>query len=157
GLRLELADGVDFHEDLFLRRLTVVDTSGKARSVRVFFHHDFHLYGNDVGDTAAFEPRYRSITHYKDRRYFLVNVVKGGKVGVDQYATGRKDASGAEGTWRDAEDGQLGENAIAQGAVDSTVAAHLEVPANGRAGCHYLIAIGKSWEAVQELHTRVLA
>ncbi len=157
GLVVELADGVDFHEDLFLRRVTVRDTSGKARAVRVFFHHDFHLYGYDVGDTAAFDPRYRSITHYKDRRYFLVNVVKGGRVGVDQYATGLKEINGHEGTWRDAEDGTLGENAIAQGAVDSTVAAHLDVPARGAATCHYLIAIGKTWGDVSELHKRVLA
>lgn len=157
GLELKLADCVDFHEDLFVRRVTVKDTSGKARSVRLFFHHDFHLYGYDVGDTAAFDPKYRSVTHYKDRRYFLVNVVKNGKPGVDQYAVGIKESGGREGTWRDAEDGTLSENAIAQGAVDSTIAAHLEVPANGAATCHYLIAVGKTWTEVTDLHKRVLA
>jgi GH15 family glucan-1,4-alpha-glucosidase len=156
GIELKLADCVDFHEDLFIRRITVRDLSGKARSVRVFFHHDFHLYGYDVGDTAAFDPKYRSVTHYKDRRYFLVNVVKNGRPGVDQFAAGVKEAAGREGTWRDAEDGTLSENAIAQGAVDSTVAAHLELPASGTATCHYLIAIGKTWQEVTELHKRVL-
>ena len=53
GLTVHLADCVDFHEDLFVRRVTVRDTKGKARSVRVFFHHDYHLYGYDVGDTGA--------------------------------------------------------------------------------------------------------
>lgn len=157
GLEVRLADCVDFHEDLFVRRISVRDLSGKARSVRVFFHHDFHLYGHDVGDTAAFDPKYRSVTHYKDRRYFLVNVVKNGKPGVDQYAAGIKEAPGREGTWRDAEDGDLSENAIAQGAVDSVVGAHLEVPASGTTTCHYFIAIGKSWAGVSDLQKRVLA
>jgi hypothetical protein len=34
--------------------------------------------------------------------------------GVDQWACGVKHVNGAEGTWRDAEDGVLGGNAIAQ-------------------------------------------
>jgi glucoamylase len=156
GLVVRIADCVDFHEDLFLRRIKVTDTTGKTRQVRLFFHSDFHLYGYDVGDTAAFDPRYRSVTHYKDRRYFLTNVVKNGRAGVDQYAVGIKEISGHEGTWRDAEDGTLSENAIAQGAVDSTVAAHLEVPPSGSATCHYLIAVGKTWDDVRALHKRVL-
>ena len=157
GLEVRFADCVDFHEDLFVRRITVRDTSGKARSVRLYFHHDFHLYGYDVGDTAAFDPKYRSVTHYKDRRYFLINAIKNGRPGVDQYAVGIKESAGHEGTWRDAEDGRLSDNAIAQGAVDSTVGIQLELPASGAASCHYLIAIGKTWAAVNELHKRVLA
>jgi glucoamylase len=156
GLTVHLADCVDFHEDLFVRRVTVRDTTGKARSVRVFFHHDYHLYGYDVGDTGAFDPKYRSVTHYKDRRYFLMNIVKNGRPGVDQFAIGIKDGPGREGTWRDAEDGTLSDNAIAQGAVDSTLGAHIEVPASGEASFHYLIAIGKSWNDVTALHKRVL-
>jgi len=157
GLEVRLADCVDFHADLFVRRLTVRDTSGKSRSVRVFFHHDFHLYGNDVGDTAAFDPKYRSVTHYKDRRYFLVNVIKAGRPGVDQFAVGIKESPGREGTWKDAEDGKLSDNAIAQGAVDSVVAAHLEVPASGQATCHYVIVIGRTWREVNDLHKLMLA
>ena len=156
GLTVHLADCVDFHEDLFVRRVTVRDTTGKARSVRVFFHHDYHLYGYDVGDTGAFDPKYRSVTHYKDRRYFLMNIVKNGRPGVDQFAIGIKEGPGREGTWRDADDGTLSDNAIAQGAVDSTLGAHVEVPAAGETSFHYLIAIGKSWNDVTALHKRVL-
>jgi len=35
---------------------------------------------------------------------------------------------GAEGTWRDAEDGKLSDDAVADGSVDSTIGMHLNVP-----------------------------
>ena len=50
----------------------------------------------------------------------------------------------------------LSDNAIAQGAVDSVVAAHLEVPAAGTATCHYVIVIGKTWTEVNDRHKLML-
>ena len=47
--------------------------------------------------------------------------------GIDEYATGTSGFHGAEGTWRDAEDGHLQGNPIAQGAVDSTISSHVRV------------------------------
>ena len=44
---------------------------------------------------------------------------RSGEQRIDEYATGTSGFHGAEGTWRDAEDGHLQGNAIAQGAVDS--------------------------------------
>jgi hypothetical protein len=44
---------------------------------------------------------------------------------LDHWAIGTKRVRGAEGTWRDAEDGVLGRNAISQGSVDATVGFNL--------------------------------
>lgn len=58
---------------------------------------------------------------------------EGRSTGVDQWAVGLKEVQGMEGTWRDAEDGWLSGNAVAQGSVDSVIALHLNLPAEGQA------------------------
>jgi GH15 family glucan-1,4-alpha-glucosidase len=73
-LRITANDLVDFHENVYLRRLVVENLSATKRDVRLFFCHDFHIYGNDIGDTAAYRPEVKGLVHYKDRRYFLINL-----------------------------------------------------------------------------------
>ncbi|PIV28519.1 MAG: glycoside hydrolase family 15, partial [Anaerolineae bacterium CG03_land_8_20_14_0_80_58_20] len=68
-------------------------------------------------------------------------------VGLDQWAVGVKELGGKEGTWRDAEDGWLSGNAVAQGSVDTTGALHLLVPAHGRAVGWYWIAVGEDFDS----------
>src|SRR3954469_14435596 len=75
-----------------------------------------------------------------------------GRQGLDEYATGTAGFHGAEGTWRDAEDGHLQGNPIAQGAVDSTVACHVRVPAGGEAVVYMAMVAGHSREDLVELH-----
>ena len=64
-VEINVSEAVDFHENLFLRRFTIKIPSGKAREVRLFFHHDFHIDQNEVGDTSYFEPQRRAVFHYK--------------------------------------------------------------------------------------------
>jgi len=53
GLSISCNDTVASHEQVFLRRVRVQDLSkAKARSIRVFFHQDFRIYENKIGDTA---------------------------------------------------------------------------------------------------------
>ncbi|HCA59089.1 MAG TPA: glycoside hydrolase family 15, partial [Blastocatellia bacterium] len=103
GIVIEANDTVASHENIFLRRVRIFDIAGRKRSVRVFLHHDFRLYENKVGDTAYYDPETRSLIHYQKERYFLINTAPH----FDSFATGRKDFQGQEGTWRDAEDGEL--------------------------------------------------
>src|SRR5439155_4635182 len=134
-------DTVDFHEDLFLRRVAVVNQSDRPTETRFFFHHDFHIYENDVGDTAYYEPQRKVVFHYKDLRWFLINGYRHrGDFGVNQFATGQKEVAGFQGTWRDAEDGVLGGNPISQGSVDSTIGLHLSLPPAGSGELYYWIA-----------------
>lgn len=156
GVELRCHDTVDFTLDLYVREVRVKDLKGKNREVRLFFNHDFYISENEVGDTAYYDPGTQSVIHYKKNRWFLVNAASPTKFGVAQWATGKK-GFGADGTWRDAEDGGLGCNAIAQGSVDSTVSTHLEVPANGEAQAHYWIAFGENYEEVEALNENVKA
>jgi oligosaccharide amylase len=162
-LRLVCQDTVDFHENLFIRRIDVHDEAGRDRRVRLFFAQDFHISGNEVGDTAYYEPERRAVLHYKANRWFMINTTSKSanqgngesanwRLGVDQWAVGVKEAQGKEGTWRDAEDGQLSGNAVAQGSVDSTVALHLDVPASDQATGWYWIAAGDSFQEVTRIN-----
>src|SRR5690625_2590476 len=72
--------------------------------------------------------------------------------GLFQYATGTKRFQGAEGTWRDAEDGWLEGNPIAQGSVDSTMSFRVFLGAQGNAHLDYWIAAGSDFEEVRRLH-----
>lgn len=148
GIELVCRDAVDFYENVLLRHVRVTDLTGRLRTIRCFLHHDFHLWGTDVGDTAFYSPETQSIVHYKDDRYFLINCRVGDLVGVRQYACGTKGAQDNEGTWRDAEDGVLSGNPIAQGLVDSTIGIPLEVPPRGTGEFHYWMAAGTDFRGV---------
>lgn len=156
GLELTCHDVVDYIYDVYLREIHVRDLSGQERKVKLFFHQDFYISENEVGDTAFYDPRSESLIHYKKNRWFLASCAGTAKSGVEQWATGKKAVSGMEGTWRDAEDGGLGCNPIAQGSVDSTIGTSLHVPARGEAVAHYWIAFGADYETVYELNKVVL-
>jgi GH15 family glucan-1,4-alpha-glucosidase len=119
------------------------------------FRNDFHIYGEDTGDTAMYEPTLNSIVHYKRKRYFLIDGVTDQDSGIYQYATGQKESFGKEGTWRDAEDGELQGNPVAQGSVDSTVSFKLEMDPGSTRTLYYWIACGKNLEEVKNIDSTV--
>src|SRR5262249_46848430 len=118
GVELACSDTVDFFENVYLRRIVVRNLWDRPRRMRLYFHNDFRISESEIGDTALYDPATKSLVHYKGNRYFLASASVDGRVGPDQWATGKKGGAN-EGTWRDAEDGNLQGNPIAQGAVDS--------------------------------------
>jgi GH15 family glucan-1,4-alpha-glucosidase len=160
GLELLCSDCVDFHETVYLRRVRVRNLHDNPREVRLFFHHDFRISESDVGDTAAYDPATKTLIHYKGYRYFLANLSIDGRVGVESFATGQK-GGGRDGTWRDAEDGVLGMNAIAQGSVDSVISGRLTVPARSEHDVYYWLVCAKDWEGqwdgAREVNAKVVA
>jgi len=152
GLSLRFRDAVDFDRNIYLKEITVEDALGREREVRFFQHFDAHLYGNDTGDSAYYDPRSQAVVHYKGRRYFLISGSSGGSAyGLSSFAIGQKDAPGKEGTWRDAEDGELSRNPVAQGSIDSVGMVAVTVPARGTATAVFWIAAGQAYEDVREL------
>ncbi len=155
-IELTISDCVHFVMDVYLRKITVRNPGSTQRTIRVFFAQDFHIYGLDTGDTALYHPSSRSIVHYKGQRYFLINGLTGQGKGISQYATGTKEAFGLEGAWKDAEDGVLSGNPIAQGSVDSVIAFDLDLPAGAEQTIDFWIACGKKLEDVEALNAAVL-
>src|SRR5881296_169396 len=167
-LELRCRDGVDFHQNLYLRQIDVRNPTDRHREVRFFFHHDLYISSHEVGDTAYYEPERRAVYHYKGPRWFLINTATPGKqpedatdtvegwhIGVHQWACGHKGVNSLQGTWKDAEDGLLSGNPIAQGSVDSTVAAHLTVPPQMTQTTYYWLAAGSTFEEVTGLNRSV--
>lgn len=153
-LKVELRcnDTVASHENTFLRRVRVTNNSDSKREFRIFLHHDLRIYENNFGDTALYDPETQGIVHYKKHRYFLINT----EPHFDTFATGRKAFQGREGTWRDAEDGNLQGGAITEGSVDSTIGVHKVIEANADFEFYYWIAAGTSYEKVAELNNLVV-
>jgi len=152
SLSLALNDAVDFHENVLVRRITVQNDLATGRDVRLFFCHDFNIYGTEIADTAYYDPHTASVIHYKGNRWFLICGCDDTKCGIDQFATGVKRRGTAQGTWRDAEDGVLQGNPVTQGAVDSVVALHLSVPGQSTAEGYYWMAVGNNYEQVALLN-----
>jgi len=155
GLELTCHDLVDYHKPVYFRQVQVRDLMGAARDVRLFFHFDLSINGSPVGDTANYDPTTRAIVLYKDDAYFLINACDQTKCGIEHWSIGAKRVGGAEGTWRDAEDGQLGRNAIAQGSVDATVGIHVEVPPHAESSATLWVACTRSYEDAKDLNQRV--
>jgi len=156
GLQLHFRDTVDFHENLFVREIMIHNQTDNEREVRLFFNHDFLLYGTVVGDTACYKPHEKALLHYKGNRYFFINGWAGPKAGFQQYTTGVKGIRGLQGTWVDAEDGELAGHPIAQGSVDSTAALHLRVSSHDASRAYYWIAAGRKWSEVKQLNDCVI-
>ena len=152
GLRLVCRDAVDFHEDIYVREISVENLQPRPREVRLFFGLVLNISGNDVGDTASFDPETGGIVHYKGARYFLANGMNVDSGKVAQFATGKKKLQGKEGTFRDAEDGQLSGNPIAQGSVDSVLSLSLSLEALGRGKGYYWISMGKNKDETLRLN-----
>ncbi|MEF3306127.1 glycoside hydrolase family 15 protein [Paenibacillus sp. GYB003] len=150
GLRLDINDGVHQRDNIYIKRIRLVNRTDRERDIRIFFTQDFSINETEVGDTAAFYPENGTVFHYKKNRYFMANGLAGGE-GIVQYAMGVKRFHLAEGTWRDAEDGHLMGNSIAQGSVDSTVGFRLRVGANAAEPCYYWLSVADSLEEAKRL------
>jgi oligosaccharide amylase len=151
-VRILFNDVVDYEKDLLLRRARVQNLTDRQLDVRLFFHSDLNVMENETADTVFFDPKNACLIHYKGPRYFLMSCATEQVLGVTHYATGRKRQVGLEGVWRDAEDGKLSGNAISQGAVDSAIGLHLQVPPGGKSVCYYWLAAGQSYSEVEALH-----
>ncbi|MCB2184005.1 MAG: glycoside hydrolase family 15 protein [Desulfobulbaceae bacterium] len=154
-LNLEIVchDVVDFHINLYLKKIIVHNPASQKREVRLFFGQDFRIGGHAVGDSAYYEPEKTSLFHYKGKRWFMVGTASGNPqecsyARLDQWAVGLKGGDDKVGTWIDAEDGVLSGNPVAQGSVDSVIALHLQVPARGKEEGWYWLAVGEDYEQV---------
>ncbi len=151
-LKLRCHEVVDFHRPVLVRRIEIENLVDQPREVRIFHQQDFMMYGTKVGDTAYYDPRLRSLIHYRKNRYIMACFYLDGEQQIDEYATGTSGFHGAEGTWRDAEDGRLGNNPIAQGAVDSTMMTRVQVPPKSTRTVYLVIGCGENIEDIDATH-----
>jgi oligosaccharide amylase len=151
SLELRVEDCVYYLHDVFLRRVTVKNKAEREREVRFFFSHDLHLYDTDKGITAYYNPEMDAVIHFKKDRYFLISG-SSGREGLFQFAVGVTEFGGLKGTWKDAEDGNLSNNPVAHGSVDSTISLRTRIPGFEEKSIYYWITAGRNLPEVSRLH-----
>ena len=155
GVALFLTDVVYNEKNILVREIVVENLRAEARTIKVFFIHQFDISESHRGDTGYYDPRARTIVHYKGRRVFLANALCG-KVPFDDWSVGLFEVEGKEGTHLDALDGMLSKNPIEHGAVDSAIAVSVACEPSGRGTIHYWLVVGESLREAIELNTYVL-
>ena len=148
GITLASRDTVHNEQNVFLRQFTVTNNGDKKRQVKLFLAQQFRLFESRRGDTGLYDPRVGAILHYKGAATLLVNAFANGKQ-FTEYNIGLFGIEGREGTWLDAQDGQLENNPIEHGSVDSVLALSFDLAAGESNLAHYWIVCAKS---VAEAH-----
>lgn len=155
SINLNSQDFVDIYDDVYVRKISATNTGSSPQEVKFFFHQDFYIYGNDIGDTAFYYPELNSVVHYKNRRHFLVSTFDDMNSSMDQYAIGIKGFKGFEGTWKDAEDGKLSFNPVAIGSVDSVVGHTLFILPGETKELFYFIIAQENLDALLKLKQKL--
>lgn len=162
GLRLTVQDTVRHDQDVLLRRFRIENRWDAPREIRLFLSHDFYLNETDIGDTVFYHPYSDTLIHYKRDVYLLMTArtvpTDGGQAnGIFQYTTGIKGFRGAEGVWRDAEDGWLSMNPVEQGSVDSVFSVRLPLAPYAAAEIHGWLCAAHDLDSVLALHQGIEA
>ncbi len=148
-LRLVINDVVDFHRNVFLRRVEVFNLGNHPRDIRLFFHYDFKFWEVGRGDSIHYHPDEGVLIAYRDNCYLLMNASVGDVVGISSWTTGIKGGQGADVAWKDAEDGVLEEKPSAFGSVDGVIAVDKHQLPPGESAVLY------TWLAAAEDHEGV--
>jgi len=142
AISLSFYDVVYNERDIFIRKIHVKN-EGRARTIKVFFYHQFEMYESHKAHTAYFAPLSKTIIHYRNKRVFVINAQIESK-GFDEYSTGVFNINGREGTFRDAEDGMLSKNPIEHGPADSAIGLTGKYASGEEKIIHYWVACGIS-------------
>jgi GH15 family glucan-1,4-alpha-glucosidase len=156
AVSLMSADFVDCDHNAFCRRITVKNLARKQRTIRLFLHQVFEISRGGRGDTAFFVPDINYILDYKGRCSLLVYGQDAHGKPFDQYSIGNYGIEGKEGTYKDAEDGELSNNAVEHGGVDSVIRFSLKLGPGGAADVNYWVVAADSQNSAEEVHQDLL-
>lgn len=155
GIILEFDDTVDAEMSALMRNIHVINHSDKQREIKLYMHQAFAIGDSKSNtDTAQYLPDSQSILHYRGRRAFVIS----GSTDTgpfDQFTIGLFGDEDHEGSFRDAEDGQLSGNVVEHGRVDSMLGFTLLLEAHSSARVHYWIAAGMSTREALYIHRQV--
>lgn len=155
GILLEFDDAVDAHISAFMRNIHVVNLFDRPRDIRLFMHQAFVIADSRSNtDTGQYLPDSDAILHYRGRRAFIVSG-ECNNLPFDQHSIGLFGIEGHEGTYRDADDGNLSNSNVEHGRVDSTLRFRLEIEAHGSGRVHYWIAAGTSRREALYVHKQI--
>lgn len=150
---LEFDDFVDATKNVFFRNVHVVNLATEQREIRLFMHQAFAIGDSRSNtDTAQYLPADDAILHYRGRRAFIIGGRSQAGNPFDQHSIGLFGIEGYQGTYRDAEDGELGCNNVEHGRVDSTIRFPLTIASQDSARVSYWITAATSTDEALSLH-----
>ena len=157
GIMLEFDDTVDAEFSAFIRNIHIINMRDTKRDVRLFLHQAFVIGDSRSNtDTAQYLPSDNAILHYRGRRAFIISGQTDEKKFFDQYTVGLFDIEGHEGTYRDADDGELNTCTVEHGRVDSTLRFKVSLEGHSSTRVHYWVACGTSAREALYIHKQLL-
>ena len=155
AITLELHDFVDTQYNALIRCMKITNEADYARDIRLFMHQVFQISRAGRADTAMYVPDDHYLLDYKGRCCLLIagKMVDDGD--FDQFSVGSYGIEGKDGTFKDAEDGELSGNGVEHGGVDSVIRFRREVEAHGQFGVDYWIVAADSQSDAQVVHTKL--
>lgn len=153
GITLAFRDFVDTEYNAFIRRIRISNETGSKRDIRLFMHQVFQISRAGRADTAMYVPDDNYILDYKGRCCLLIagKTIDGSD--FDQYAVGNYGIEGKAGTFQDAEDGELSDNPVEHGGVDSVIRFRNVTEPRSSFGVDYWIVGAASQSDAQVAHT----
>lgn len=157
-LQVELvcSDFVDSDVNAFCRRVQVTNLAESYRDIRIFMHQVFQISRAGRADTAIYIPDDHYILDYKGRCCLLIYGQQTDGDPYDQFSIGNFGIEGKEGTYKDAEDGELSNNAVEHGGVDTVLRFVCGLGANASNTLDYWIVAADSEENADKIHQKIL-
>lgn len=148
GVELQFQDFVDSDINAFCRHIKIINRFEQTRDVRFFMHQVFQISHDGRADTALFDPEDHYLLDYKGRCSLLTYAETSDGKPFDQYAVGNYGIEGKQGTFVDAEDGELSGNAVEHGGVDSVLRLSMNLGAmQSKTVDYWVIAANSQLEA----------
>ncbi len=156
GVIIEFDDVVDSSLDAFLRTVHVINTRPEERDIRLFMHQAFVIGDSRSNtDTAQYLPHNKAIVHYRGRRAFVVGATSDDNMPFDQFSIGIFGIEGKEGSFRDADDGELQGCTVEHGRVDSTIRFRFSIPGHESRRVYYWLSAGQSLREALQVHKTI--
>ena len=156
GVKLEFQDFVDSEYNAFCRQIVVHNLSDNQRTIRLFMHQVFEISRAGRADTALFVPDEDYLLDYKGRCTLLIyGQTVADKARYDQFSVGNYGIEGKQGTFMDAEDGELSGNAVEHGGVDTVIRFSLDIAGGAQSAIDYYIIAGDAQTTVEKIHDKL--
>ncbi len=156
-IELVFTDFVDSDFNAFCRRVMVINHTDDYHNILLFMHQVFQISRAGRADTALFVPDDNYILDYKGRCSLLIYGQNIDGTKYDQFAIGNYGIEGKDGTYRDAEDGELSGNAVEHGGVDSVIRFTASLASGANTQIDYWIVAADSQFSAEKIHHQFLS
>lgn len=155
-VRLDFQDFVDSHHPVFARLIKVTNSADQQREIRIFMHQAFQISRAGRSDTALFVPEGHYLLDYKGWSSLLIYAEDQDGRPFDQFAVGNCGIEGKEGTFKDAEDGELSGSLVEHGGVDSVMRTVINVEPSQSKTISYWVVAADSQADAEKFHKIML-